>query len=529
MKKIITILLSAIMLFSLAACQEVQDPKKAENGVPVEYATPGTIGTEFEGVNIEVVGIEVVDGKTTLKTKWVNDTSHRVVYGNSYNISRSENGEWMGCEVRDNLAFEEIAYELKANTANSKTYNLTGYYDISAPGTYRITSNFRIYENGADGDGAPYSLWAEFTVLDPEETNNDDGRVELEFEAQYIRTNGEHNGVEHVVVRSADELQAYYEQNKDKHNLERRENPLSDQTIGFLDACDAYDEEFFEENALIMVLLEEGSGSIRHKVKRVTVPDPVMSTLGIKVEIDSIVPEACTDDMAGWHILISVNKEDAGTHLNCIRIYYDGRLANAIADVEQFTIVDIAARDNIPCDQAFEEFFRDDTYIYEFSCIKSDLVEVQYLDGRTENIKTALENGNVKINDLGRFGIKYYRKTLDGKEVEEDYQYNKPNMPELNADEIDAVTIKKCFPAVGEISGKDIGNTDTIAKLVEILSGEWIEGTADCLNDYSISIGGEDFTYHSDCGTFNDASRGRSLVLDGETKAYVNSVFEIQN
>ncbi len=327
MKRTIVVLLSVVMLITLAACQEVQDPKKAENGVPVEYATPGTIGTEFEGVNIEVVGIEIVDGKTTLKTKWVNDTSHKVVYGNSYNISRSENGVWMGCEVRDNLAFEEIAYELSAKASNSKTYDLTGYFDISAPGTYRITSNFRIYENGTDGDGAPYSLWAEFTVLDPEETGIEDG-VELDFEVQYIRTNGEHNGIEHFVIRSADELHAYYEQNKDKHNLERKENLLSDETIGFLDACDDYDEKFFEENALILVLLEEGSGSIRHKVSGVSVSKPEMSLISMKINIESIVPEVGTDDMAGWHILIAVDKEEAGANLDNIWVYYNGKSAN---------------------------------------------------------------------------------------------------------------------------------------------------------------------------------------------------------
>jgi len=123
------------------------------------------------------------------------------------------------------------------------------------------------------------------------------------FEAQYIRTDGYHDDVKYPVVtliRSTDELQAYYEANRHKYSLERRTGTIySDSTIGFLDACDKYDEKYFESQILIMVLLEEGSGSIRHEVEGVSTLDGEMT-----VEIKTIVPEVGTDDMAEWHILI---------------------------------------------------------------------------------------------------------------------------------------------------------------------------------------------------------------------------------
>lgn len=65
----------------------------------------------------------------------------------------------------------------------------------------------------------------------------------INFDAQYIRTNGSHENVEYPVVRiirSVRELNAYYEAYKEEYDLERKDNVYSDETIGFLDACDQY-------------------------------------------------------------------------------------------------------------------------------------------------------------------------------------------------------------------------------------------------------------------------------------------------
>ena len=126
----------------------------------------------------------------------------------------------------------------------------------------------------------------------------------IDFEAQYIRTDGYNENVRYPVVkiiRSVRELNAYYEENKENYNLERRDTVYSDAPMGFLDACDKYDDAFFEDRILIMVLLEESSGSNRHEVQSVH-----MSTDGkCEISIDTIVPEIGTADMAQWHILIA--------------------------------------------------------------------------------------------------------------------------------------------------------------------------------------------------------------------------------
>jgi len=145
-----------------------------------------------------------------------------------------------------------------------------------------------------------------------------------EFSAQYIRTDGYHDGVRYpvvTVIHSVNELNAYYEANKDKYSLERRAGAISsDSTIGFLDACDKYDEEYFESKILLMVLLEEGSGSVRHKVERVA-----NGADGITVDITTIVPEIGTCDMAEWHILIEPEVGVFAGNADDITVYIDGR------------------------------------------------------------------------------------------------------------------------------------------------------------------------------------------------------------
>ena len=145
----------------------------------------------------------------------------------------------------------------------------------------------------------------------------------IDFDAQYIRTDGYHEDVKYPVVkiiRSVRELNAYYEANKEEYDLGRRGHVASDMTIGFLDACDKYDDAYFEDRILIMVLLEEGSGSNRHKVQSVR-----MSADGrCYIYIDRIVPEAGTCDMAEWHILI---EPEAGVNIekeSDITVFVDG-------------------------------------------------------------------------------------------------------------------------------------------------------------------------------------------------------------
>lgn len=127
------------------------------------------------------------------------------------------------------------------------------------------------------------------------------------YQTQYIRTDGGDESNQYpsyIVIRSREELEQYYEDNKSVYDLEHHEQVYSDTTIGFLDAIEQYDEAFFADRDLIILVLEEGSGSIRHEVNGIR---PYYDD-SWQLTVRRITPEVCTDDMAQWHLLIEVQK-----------------------------------------------------------------------------------------------------------------------------------------------------------------------------------------------------------------------------
>jgi len=124
---------------------------------------------------------------------------------------------------------------------------------------------------------------------------------------QYIRTDGYAEGAKYPMVyilRTPEMLEEYYQGNRDRYDLAPRETVYADSSIGFADAITQYDAAWFAEHDLLMVVLEEGSGSIRHEVYAITeTPEKWI------IDIASIEPEVCTADMAQWHILIEVEKD----------------------------------------------------------------------------------------------------------------------------------------------------------------------------------------------------------------------------
>lgn len=127
------------------------------------------------------------------------------------------------------------------------------------------------------------------------------------YQIQYIRTDGGNESSQYpsyVIIHSRDELEQYYDNYKEIYDLEHHEQVYSDTTIGFLDAIEQYDDAFFADRDLIILVLEEGSGSIRHEVNGIR---PYYDNTW-QLTVRRITPEVCTDDMAQWHLLIEIQK-----------------------------------------------------------------------------------------------------------------------------------------------------------------------------------------------------------------------------
>lgn len=66
-----------------------------------------------------------------------------------------------------------------------------------------------------------------------------------------------------------------------------------------------YDDAFFEGSRLLVIYMQERSGSIRHEIGDVAIQDGTLL-----VTVRRVVPEAGTDDMADWFLLLELGKVD---------------------------------------------------------------------------------------------------------------------------------------------------------------------------------------------------------------------------
>lgn len=159
--------------------------------------------------------------------------------------------------------------------------------------------------------------------------------VALSFEAQYVRTEGNWDGAKFPgvqVIGSLQELNDYYNTYHEVYDLERREQVSADSTPGFLDACDRYDEAFFETQYLIFVLLEEGSGSVRHQVMGAQKTGDGK----VSISINSLTPPGGfgTSDMARWHVIVELSRDALIESSQDVMVYWNDRLAYDGAYIE---------------------------------------------------------------------------------------------------------------------------------------------------------------------------------------------------
>jgi len=123
-----------------------------------------------------------------------------------------------------------------------------------------------------------------------------------EFPALYIRTNwfdDERKFPITTIISSLKELEQYCELYQGYGSTKLQ------------DAISAYSDDFFASNFLVIVMLQEGSGSIRHKVEK-------MKT-NSDIAIYRLLPYAQSADMAMWNIIMEFSN-DHGTRQFHVRL-----------------------------------------------------------------------------------------------------------------------------------------------------------------------------------------------------------------
>ena len=117
------------------------------------------------------------------------------------------------------------------------------------------------------------------------------------FKDHYIRIQSVINGEtpQKYMFETASDFRSFVEKNEEMVT-QSKQHPSE---MNLEDAQKKYDDKWFENHDLIIVLLQEGSGSIRYSVTSI---DTQM------IKIMQRIPELGTADMAGWAILIELNK-----------------------------------------------------------------------------------------------------------------------------------------------------------------------------------------------------------------------------
>lgn len=169
--------------------------------------------------------------------------------------------------------------------------------------------------------GSPHITQPETTVAQQQEKV-----TALPFSAEYVRTDGFYyysdTGYPHVVAIDSMEAARRYYLNLVPHDFGSDEPTISTGVLKPL-VSDKYTEEFFAEQYLIYVILEEPSGSISHTVQAVEQVDKS----DLRISINRNVPEVGTDDMAYWHIVLELPRSNGIVDAKNIDVLLDGVLA----------------------------------------------------------------------------------------------------------------------------------------------------------------------------------------------------------
>ncbi|MBP5363222.1 MAG: dockerin type I repeat-containing protein [Ruminococcus sp.] len=121
-----------------------------------------------------------------------------------------------------------------------------------------------------------------------------------DFEDQYYRVSGRESGYpKKEIITSRSELEKYISDNDETYSLTKKRPISATESVSFVDITEKYNEKWFDKNNLLLVVFEEGSGSIRHEVTGLSKDE---------IRINRLVPEVGTDDMATWYVLVEVDK-----------------------------------------------------------------------------------------------------------------------------------------------------------------------------------------------------------------------------
>ncbi|MBQ1996702.1 MAG: hypothetical protein II237_10990 [Clostridia bacterium] len=116
-------------------------------------------GSELDGISMGIVSSDFSGEDPYIKIRWKNNTSHKVMFGETFMLYYNDSDEWKSCDTWEERFWLLPAYMIMPDTKTDKIYKLNGY-DLSKPGRYRFEAKCSI-----DGQNdSSYKVWIDFKI-----------------------------------------------------------------------------------------------------------------------------------------------------------------------------------------------------------------------------------------------------------------------------------------------------------------------------------------------------------------------------
>lgn len=131
--------LAIMMCLAVAGCFLTDPVQKNAESENIEITN---IHTGNEKIKFKVTPAPAFGNATVFNAKWINNSKDKIIFGEEFHISKTENNEVIPCDMRDNTGWTTPAYTLFPGGSFEKEYSVSFYYDISAPGKYRLETDY---------------------------------------------------------------------------------------------------------------------------------------------------------------------------------------------------------------------------------------------------------------------------------------------------------------------------------------------------------------------------------------------------
>lgn len=386
------IVVAVIACIAVAIGFMTNPDNKSENPSTPFTATEGS--SSHLGVKMTVTDLNLEGDDPTVTVEWSNGIENTVLFGEQFDILYCENGRWESCLKPDTENFSHLLlYTLEPGSKKEMVYHINNF-DLSRQGDYRVSATYEldIYMDQSLsrqlGIYAGFSL-SEAVAVNPNATNP------FPPEPESATVNNEFVGIQSGSIPYSEAIMEKYRipdgyddvpiyagaSNRDKlyyssirhlptygiRSVEELED-YKKMTLGGTayerqSVLDGYDEDFFEDNILIMINSMESNDRFTYRMLGV-----YSSGSNVWVLIEKTHPKEYRDnDTAyGINVAIEVRKKDI-PHAETFDAWIER---------------DILPEESVTFENKYKTFTGTVTSVGEdFISVKSDEGETVHIDG----------------------------------------------------------------------------------------------------------------------------------------------------